>query len=60
MFTTARTILAGLFPLSTLCMRKLTDSSDPPADNLFGHFEVIGRLQIDPVLGRLAKGLAEK
>jgi hypothetical protein len=41
-------------------MRKLTDSSDPAADNLFGHFEVAGRLQVDPVLRRLAKGFAEK
>jgi len=41
-------------------MRKLRYSSDPAADNLFGHFEVIGRLQIDPVLRRLAEGLAEK
>ena len=46
--------------VSTLCMRKLADSSNPAADNLFGHFEVIGRLQVDPVLRRLAKGLAEK
>jgi hypothetical protein len=28
-------------------MRKLADSGDPAADNLFGHFEVIGRLQVD-------------
>jgi len=41
-------------------MRKLTDSSDPAADNLFGHFEVIGGLQVDPVLRRLAKGLIVK
>jgi len=41
-------------------MRKFMDSSDPAADNLFGHFEVIGRLQVDPVLRRLAKDLAEK
>jgi hypothetical protein len=52
--------LSRSFLLSSLCMRKLTDSGNPAADNLFGHFEVIGRLQIDPVLRRLTKGLAEK
>jgi hypothetical protein len=41
-------------------MRKLLDSSDPVVDNLFGHFEVIGRLQVDPVLRRMAKDLAEE
>jgi len=59
-FATAHKILVRLFLLSASCMRKLTDSSDPLADNPFGHFEVIGRLQIDPVLRRLAKNLAEK
>lgn len=50
----------SLKPTLSSCMCKFLDSSDPAADNLFGHFEVIGRLQVNPVLRRLAEGLAEK
>ncbi len=41
-------------------MAKFTDFGESAADDLFGHFEVIGRLQVDPVPRRLAKRLAEK
>jgi hypothetical protein len=36
------------------------NSGEPATDDLFRRFEVVGRLQVDPVLGRLPERLTEK
>ena len=41
-------------------MRKRSHRAQPAANFLLGNFQIVGRLQVEPVLRRLAEGAADE